>query len=100
MQIRIGIVGYGNLGRGVEIAVSKNEDMRLAGIFTRRSPDCVNPQTGTPVFHIDEAPNLRSQIDVMILCGGSAKDLPEQTPELAKHFHVVDSFDTHAKRCV
>ena len=97
MQIRIGIAGYGNLGRGVEIAVSKNEDMRLAGIFTRRSPDCVNPQTDTPVFHIDEAQNLRSQIDVMILCGGSAKDLPEQMPEFAKHFHVVDSFETHAK---
>ena len=97
MKIRIGIVGYGNLGRGVEDAVSRAEDMCLTGIFTRRPPSSVKTRTDVPVFPIDEAANMQSQIDVMILCGGSAKDLPEQTAAFAENFHVVDSFDTHAK---
>lgn len=96
-KIRIGIAGYGNLGRGVEMAIRQNEDMELAGIFTRRDPASVNPATeGVQVYRMDQAKDMTDQIDVMILCGGSATDLPEQTPEMAKYFHVIDSFDTHA----
>ena len=95
--MRIGIVGYGNLGRGVESAIRQNADMELVAVFTRRSPESVKIKTeGVPVLHTDEALNMKDQIDVMILCGGSAKDLPEQTPAFAEHFNVIDSFDTHA----
>lgn len=98
MGIRIGILGYGNLGRGVECAVKNNPDMELAAVFTRRDPSAVQILTeGVKVYSVDEAKNMTDKIDVMILCGGSATDLPEQTPEYAKLFHVVDSFDTHAK---
>ena len=97
MAIRIGIYGYGNLGRGVEAAIGQNPDMTLVGVFTRRDPATVKTLTGAPVFHTDEALSMREDIDVMILCGGSATDLPEQTPALAAHFNVVDSFDTHAR---
>lgn len=98
MSIRIGIFGYGNLGRGVECAVRQNPDLELAAVFTRRAPESVSILTeGVPVYHADEAAAHREEIDVMILCGGSATDLPEQTPALASLFNVVDSFDTHAK---
>lgn len=98
MGIRIGILGYGNLGRGVECAVKNNPDMELAAVFTRRDPSKVKILTeGVKVYSVDEAKNMTDKIDVMILCGGSATDLPEQTPEYARLFHVVDSFDTHAK---
>ena len=98
MSIRIGIVGYGNLGRGVECAISQNPDMELVAVFTRRAPETVKilSQTAT-VYHIDDIQNMVGKIDVMILCGGSATDLPHQTPAIAKLFSVVDSFDTHAK---
>jgi len=97
-KIRIGIMGYGNLGRGVELAVRQNEDMELAAVFTRRKPETVSILTpGVQVCSAEEAINYADRIDVMVLCGGSAADLPKQTPELAKHFHVVDSYDTHAK---
>lgn len=97
MKIRIGIYGYGNLGRGVECAVRKNEDMELAGIFTRRPPETIKPLTeGVRVYGAEQAESMRDAVDVMILCGGSASDLPKQTPALAKLFCVVDSFDTHA----
>ena len=97
-MIRIGIFGYGNLGRGVECAIAQNKDMELKAVFTRRNPDTVKILTeGVSVFHADDVLKFKDEIDVMILCGGSAKDLPEQTPFLAKYFNVVDSFDTHAK---
>ena len=96
--MRAGITGYGNLGRGVEFAVKENPDIELAAVFTRRNPDTVKINTpGVPVLHIDDAKNWSDKIDVMIMCGGSATDLPVQTPEFAKYFNVVDSFDTHAK---
>ena len=97
MSIRIGIYGYGNLGRGVEQAIAQNPDMTAVGVFTRRAPDSVKTLTGIPVFAADDALNMQDKIDVMIICGGSATDLPKQTPALAQHFNVVDSFDTHAK---
>ena len=98
MSIRIGIFGYGNLGRGVESAIRQNPDMELAAVFTRRDPATMKIRTeGVPVYHADQAPEMADKIDVMILCGGSATDLPVQTPALAKYFNVVDSFDTHAK---
>lgn len=98
MSIRIGILGYGNLGKGVECAVRQNPDMELAAVFTRRDPQTVSILTeGVPVCKIEEAPGWKDKIDVMILCGGSATDLPVQTPEFARYFHVIDSFDTHAK---
>ncbi len=98
MSIRIGILGYGNLGRGVECAIKQREDMELKAVFTRRDPKTVTLLTdGVPVYSVDEAVNMKDEIDVMILCGGSATDLPVQTPEFAKMFNVVDSFDTHAK---
>lgn len=97
-MIRIGIMGYGNLGRGVETAVKYAPDMELAAVFTRRNPSSLSINTqGVPVVHADEADTWTDKIDVMILCGGSATDLPEQTPKYAKLFNVVDSFDTHAK---
>ena len=96
-MIRIGILGYGNLGKGVESAILQNPDMTLAGVFTRRELDSVKTLTNAPVYKIEDATKMADKIDVMILCGGSATDLPEQTPEMAKYFNVVDSFDTHAR---
>ncbi|MBQ8687061.1 MAG: diaminopimelate dehydrogenase [Ruminococcus sp.] len=97
-KIRIGIAGYGNLGRGVELAIRQNKDMKLVGVFTRRAPDTVKLLTeGVPVYHMDTITSMQDEIDVMILCGGSATDLPVQTPELAQYFNVIDSFDTHAR---
>ena len=97
MTIRIGILGYGNLGRGVECAIRQNEDMELVAVFSRRDPEKVTTLTGVKAVSLDDLAAYKDKIDVMILCGGSATDLPVQTPEYAKHFHVVDSFDTHAK---
>lgn len=97
MAIRIGIYGYGNLGRGVELAVAQNPDMTAVGVFTRRAPETVKTLTGIPVYSADDALTMANEIDVMILCGGSSTDLPKQTPYLAQYFNVVDSFDTHAK---
>ena len=98
MSIRIGIMGYGNLGKGIECAIAQNDDTTLAAVFTRRDPATVKIQTeGVPVYHADDAVEHKDEIDVMILCGGSATDLPKQTPEFVKYFNVVDSFDTHAK---
>ena len=98
MSIRIGILGYGNLGRGVECAVRQNPDMELRVVFTRREPKDVKILTDTAkVCHVDEVKSWQKEIDVLILCGGSATDLPVQTPEYAKLFNVVDSFDTHAR---
>ncbi len=98
MSIRIGIAGYGNLGRGIECAVKQNPDMELKAVFTRRDPASVSILTaGVPVYPMEKAAEMENEIDVLILCGGSATDLPVQTPALAAHFNVVDSFDTHAK---
>lgn len=98
MSIRIGIYGYGNLGRGIECAIRQNPDMTLSAVFTRRDPaDLTIATDGVPVYHADTAADHKDEIDVMILCGGSATDLPIQTPMLAKDFTVIDSFDTHAK---
>ena len=97
-MIKIGIYGYGNLGRGVESAIKQNPDMTLAAVFTRRDPATLKIQTeGVPVLHVDDAPSMVGKIDVMVLCGGSATDLPTQTPAIASLFNCVDSFDTHAK---
>ena len=95
-MIKVGIVGYGNLGKGVESALSHRDDMELVGVFTRRDPSSLKTMSDVNVYHYDELMNKKDDIDVLILCGGSAKDLPTQTVELAKHFNVVDSFDTHA----
>ena len=96
-MINIGIIGYGNLAKGVECAVRQNPDMKLQAVFTRRDPDSVKIKTeNVPVLPLSEAENWQDRIDVMILCGGSATDLPEMTPRFAKAFHVIDSFDTHA----
>lgn len=98
MSIRIGILGYGNLGRGVECAVKQNSDMELAAVFTRRNPEGVKILTeSASVCSVSEVESWKDKIDVLILCGGSATDLPEQTPVYAKLFNVVDSFDTHAR---
>ncbi|MBO5008993.1 MAG: diaminopimelate dehydrogenase [Clostridia bacterium] len=98
MSIRIGIFGYGNLAKGVELAVRNHKDMELKAVFTRRDPSGVKIKTeGVPVYHADDAVKLKDEIDVMILCGGSATDLPTQTPQMAEMFNVIDSFDTHAK---
>ena len=97
MAIKIGIYGYGNLGRGVELALAKQSDMETVGVFTRRPPETVKTLTRIPVFSADDVFSMQNQIDVMIICGGSSTDLPKQTPALAKAFNVVDSFDTHAK---
>ncbi len=94
--MRVAIYGYGNLGRGVESAIAYNPDMELVGVFTRRPPESVKT-LGAPVYAADAVGEFEGKIDVMILCGGSATDLPTLTPMLAKSFHVVDSFDTHAK---
>lgn len=96
--MRIGIIGYGNLGRGVECAIKQNEDMELVAVFTRRSPESVSILTkGAVVCSVEDIEQWKDKIDVMILCGGSATDLPVQTPKFAEMFNVVDSFDTHAR---
>ncbi|MCQ2492060.1 MAG: diaminopimelate dehydrogenase [Lachnospiraceae bacterium] len=98
MAIRIGIFGYGNLGRGIECAIKHNPDTELVAVFTRRDPATVTIQTeGVKVIAADDVLTMKDEIDVMVLCGGSATDLPVQTPELAKNFNVIDSFDTHAR---
>ena len=97
-KIKVGIVGYGNLGRGAEAAIRQQPDMELVAIFSRRGAGGVQPlYPNVKVVHVDDAKNYQDEIDVMILCGGSATDLPEQTPAFAKMFHTVDSYDTHAK---
>lgn len=96
-MIKIGIYGYGNLGRGVLASVNIQKDMELVGIFTRRNPEDLKKQTNAPVFSVNDVCKFKDEIDVMILCGGSATDLPTQSPELVKMFNIVDSFDTHAK---
>ena len=98
MKTRIGILGYGNLGRGIESAIKQSEDLELVAVFTRRDPKTVKIHTEkVPVVALSEALDWKDKIDVMVLCGGSATDLPTQTPEYAKHFNVINSFDTHAK---
>ena len=98
MSIRIGILGYGNLSRGVESAIRQNDDLELVAVFTRRNPEGVKIKTeGVGVYHIDEIESFKDKIDVLVLGGGSATDLPEQTPKYAQWFNVVDSFDTHAR---
>ena len=94
--MRIGIYGYGNLGRGVELGCRQNADMEVVGVFTRRDPASVKTVTGVPVYAAEDVLQYKDKIDVMILCGGSSTDLPKQTPMLAQYFNVVDSFDTHA----
>lgn len=96
--MRIGIAGYGNLGRGVECAIKQNEDMELSAVFTRRDPDTVKILTeGVPVYHSYDLTEHKDEVDVLIICGGSATDLPKMTPEYAEYFNVIDSFDTHAR---
>ena len=98
MSIRIGILGYGNLGRGVECAIKHNPDLELVAVFTRRDPQTVKVLTETAsVYSVNDAEKMKDKIDVLIICGGSATDLPKQTPEYVKYFNVIDSFDTHAK---
>src|SRR5690606_4044448 len=97
-QIRIGITGYGNLGRGVEAAIQQSPDMRLVGVFSRRDPSSVQLlDSNVPVYSIEQVEDFTDEIDVMILCGGSKSDLPEQGPYMASLFNTVDSYDTHAK---
>ena len=96
--MKIGILGYGNLGKGVECAIKNNPDMELAAVFTRRDPSSLKLLTaGVPVYNVADVEAHKSEIDVLVICGGSATDLPKQTPEYAKYFNVIDSFDTHAK---
>lgn len=97
-MIRVGILGYGNLGKGIESAITQNPDMELKAVFTRRTPEDVVIRTkDVPVLSADKLPEMTEELDVLVLCGGSATDLPKQTPEYAKYFNVVDSFDTHAR---
>lgn len=96
--MKVGILGYGNLGRGIESAIRQNDDMELVAFFTRRDPSALKTQTaGVPVYSVDDIVAHKDEIDILFLCGGSATDLPEQTPEYAKYFNVIDSFDTHAR---
>ena len=96
--IRIGVVGYGNLGRGVEAAVALNPDMVITGVYTRRDPSQLQPANpATPVYRMDDLDAHQGQVDVLILCGGSKDDLPAQSPALAAKFCIIDSFDTHAR---
>ena len=98
MSVRIGILGYGNLGRGVECAIKHNPDMELVAVFTRRNPKDVTILTETAkVYSVNDAEKMKDQIDVLIICGGSATDLPIQTPKYAQWFNVIDSFDTHKR---
>ncbi len=94
-MIKIGLYGYGNIAKGVECAVKQNKDMEISCVFTRRDPSAVTTISGAPVYKTDDILNHKQDVDVLIMCGGSATDLPEQTPAMAKHFNVVDSFDTH-----
>ena len=94
-KIRIGIVGYGNLGRGVEASVKLQPDMELVGVFSRRKG--LETVSGVPTYTMEDLPNFKGKIDVMVLCGGSATDLIEQTPMVTKYFNCIDSFDTHAR---
>lgn len=96
-MIKIGIIGYGNLGKGVELAIKQNQDMELVAIFTRRNPESLKTFTKTKIINVSEIENWKDKIDVAILCGGSATDLPEQGPKYANFFNTIDSFDTHAK---
>ena len=96
-KIKIAIMGYGNLGRGIECAIRQNEDMELVAVFTRRDPSSVKTVSGVPVYSAEKLTEKRDGIDVLMLCGGSATDLPWQTPKYAEYFNVIDSFDTHAK---
>ena len=96
-MIKVGIVGYGNLGKGVCYAVEKAQDLECVGIFTRRAPERLNPVVNFPVYSVNDLIKFKGQIDVLLLCGGSATDLPETTANLLKDFNTVDSFDTHAK---
>ena len=97
-EMKVGILGYGNLGRGVECAMKQNDDMTLSAVFSRRDPASVKILTeGVPVYNVKDIEAHKEEIDVLIICGGSATDLPKQTPEYAKYFNVIDSFDTHAK---
>ncbi|MBS7309567.1 MAG: diaminopimelate dehydrogenase [Treponema sp.] len=97
-MMKIGILGYGNLGKGIECAIKQNPDCELKAVFTRRDPSTVKLLTaGVPVYNVKDILDHKDEIDVLVLCGGSATDLPEQTPEYAKYFNVIDSFDTHAK---
>ena len=96
-KIKIAIYGYGNLGKGIESEITKSSDMELVGIFTRRNPDSLKAKSKVPIMHIGEIKNWSNKIDVVIMCGGSATDLPVQVPEIAGLFNTVDSFDTHAK---
>ena len=97
-MIRIGIAGYGNLGRGVEAAVKNSDDMELVAVFTRRDPESVKIRTeGADVFGFDKIADFKDKIDVIVNCGGSATDLPKTTPMIAENFSVIDSFDTHAR---
>ena len=96
MTIQVGIIGYGNLGHGVEKAVNAAQDMDLVGIFSRRDPAAIQSVSGAPVYSMDDLESFKGKVDVMVLCGGSATDLPKQTPMIASMFNVVDSFDTHA----
>ena len=96
-MINVAIAGYGNLGKGVQYAIERCNDMKLFGVFTRRAPETVKTVIDTNVYHINDLIKYKNDIDVLILCGGSATDLPAQTPEFAKNFTTVDSFDTHAK---
>lgn len=93
---KVAILGYGNLGKGIECAVAQNADLELVAVFTRRDPAAVKTLTGIPVYGLDKMMEMKDEVDVLILCGGSATDLPKQTPEYAKYFNVIDSFDTHA----
>ena len=98
MSIRIGILGYGNLGRGVELAVRQNPDIELKAVFTRRNPESLTLMTeGVPVYNVADMDAHKGDIDVLVICGGSATDLPEMTKKYAKDFCVIDSFDTHAR---
>ena len=96
-MIKVGIVGYGNLGRGVCLAVNKAKDLECVGIFTRRDPSSINPAISCPVYSISELENFKGKVDVLILCGGSATDLPNNTASILKDFNTVDSFDNHGK---
>ena len=97
-MMRVGILGYGNLGKGIECAIKQNDDMELVAVFTRRNPSDVKILTeGVNIYSVDDVIAHKDEIDVLVLCGGSATDLPQQTPEYAKYFNVIDSFDTHAR---
>lgn len=96
-MIKVGLYGYGNIAKGVECAVKQNKDMEVTCVFTRRNPETVSTISGAKVYKTDDVLNHKDEVDVLVMCGGSATDLPEQTPAMAEHFNVVDSFDTHKR---